>query len=163
MAKLEFQGKSYDASSDIGLIMQEYGIKYENWGNRALPDSTPDAILNAYKPEIETLKRQGGYVTADVIALDPETPNLDALEEKFNKDHYHSEDEVRFVVGGEGIFEIDTENNDDDWMTFTAQSGDLIVVPAERRHLFYLTKSKYIRCIRLFKSKAGWEAIYSNA
>ena len=43
---------------------------------------------------------------------------------------------------------------------FTAEPGDLIVIPADQRHLFYLTAKKSIRCIRLFKNTDGWEAIY---
>ena len=89
-----------------------------------------------------------------------ETPNLDVIAAKFDKEHHHIDDEVRFTVEGEGVFEINY--TDEDRMKFTAEPGDLIVITAMRRHLFYLTDKKNIRCIRLFKTKEGWEAIYEK-
>ena len=89
-------------------------------------------------------------------------PNLDEICKKFDKEHHHSEDEVRFTVNGEGVFEIADQSNEGEMYKFTAQKGDLIVVPAKRRHLFYLTEKKHIQCIRLFKTKEGWEAIYDR-
>jgi len=38
-----------------------------------------DAILRAYGDKIDELKAQGGYVTADVISVTSQTPNLDAM------------------------------------------------------------------------------------
>ncbi len=52
------------------------------------------------------LKAEGGYVTADVINVKPETPNLDAMLNRFNKEHWHDEDEVRFIVHGRGLFHV---------------------------------------------------------
>ena len=80
---------------------------------------------------------------------------------KFSVEHHHTDDEVRFTVAGEGVFEINVTA--DERVKFTAQPGDLIVVPAWRRHLFYLTDQKTIRCIRLFKDNNGWEALYPYA
>ena len=50
------------------------------------------------------MKRRGGYVTADVIDVNPATPNLEAMLAKFDKEHTHDEDEVRFILAGRGIF-----------------------------------------------------------
>jgi 1,2-dihydroxy-3-keto-5-methylthiopentene dioxygenase len=50
----------------------------------------------------EELKRRGGYVTADVIDASPETPNLKVMLAKFNREHWHDEDEVRFIIHGPG-------------------------------------------------------------
>jgi 1,2-dihydroxy-3-keto-5-methylthiopentene dioxygenase len=58
------------------------------------------------------------------------------------------------------VFEIEAEAGE--FLKFTAEPGDLIVIPANRRHLFYLTDKSRIRCIRLFESPAGWEAIYDK-
>ena len=48
----------------------------------------------------EELKRRGGYVTADVIDVSPETLNLEVMLAKFNREHGHDEDEVRFIIRG---------------------------------------------------------------
>ena len=50
------------------------------------------------------MKRRGGYVTADVIDVNAATPNLEAMLARFDKEHTHDEDEVRFILAGRGIF-----------------------------------------------------------
>src|SRR5262249_46423161 len=76
------------------------GIAYERWelAHNVRDDAKPEEVLAAYDPEIEKLKRRGGYVTADVIDVGPQTPNLDAMLAKFNCEHWHDEDEVRFII-----------------------------------------------------------------
>jgi 1,2-dihydroxy-3-keto-5-methylthiopentene dioxygenase len=49
--------------------------------------ASPEEILAIYRVQIETLKQRGGYVTADVIDVTPETPNLEAMLAKFNREH----------------------------------------------------------------------------
>ena len=112
----------------------------------------------AYQPSLDVLKNQRGYIEQDVVALSPETPNLDAICKKFEDEHHHDDDEVRFVLEGEGIFDI--RSNDDRWMRVVVERGDLIVVPKDRHHRFLLTDKKAIRCVRLFKDQAGWVPHY---
>jgi len=52
------------------------------------------------------MKARGGYVTADVIDVNPETPGLEAMLSKFSREHWHDEDEVRFIISGNGLFHI---------------------------------------------------------
>ena len=62
-----------------------------------------EEILDAYSLEIERLKEAHGFVTADVINVSPETPGLDEMLAKFDKEHLHTEDEVRFTVEVQGF------------------------------------------------------------
>ena len=112
----------------------------------------------SYQPTLDELKTSRGYVVQDIIALQPDTPNLEAICSKFDDEHHHTEDEVRFVLGGEGIFDI--RSQEDRWMRVKVEAGDLIVVPKDRHHRFELTELKAIRCVRLFKDKAGWVPHY---
>jgi len=112
----------------------------------------------AYQPSLDALKRERGYIEQDVIELDPETDKLDAICAKFADEHLHTDDEVRFVLAGEGIFDI--RDGDDRWMRVTVEAGDLIVVPKDRYHRFFLTDSKQIRCVRLFQASSGWVPHY---
>src|SRR5881392_3317340 len=77
---------------------------------------------------IADIKRDQGYVDEDFIELGPATPNLDAICAKFDKEHFHTEDEVRFVVAGDGIFDVRDEG--DQWMRIEVTPGDAIVIPA---------------------------------
>ena len=111
-----------------------------------------------YEPELQTLQGERGYTEQDIVALSPATPNLDAICAKFVDEHFHDDDEVRFVLEGEGIFDI--RSRDDRWMRVVVEQGDLIVVPKDRHHRFMLTDSKNIRCVRLFKDASGWVPHY---
>ncbi len=111
-----------------------------------------------YQPPLDALKADKGYIEQDVIALRPDTPNLDGICAKFVDEHLHTEDEVRFVLEGAGIFDI--RSRDDQWMRVRVEAGDLIVVPENRHHRFMLTDDKNIQCVRLFKDKSGWVPHY---
>lgn len=146
--------------NEIRAFLEPFGIWYEHWDveGRIDRDATSEEILQAYGAEISRLKQQGGYVTADVISVSPETPGLDAMMEKFSKEHTHSEDEVRFTVKGSGVFHIHPDNGP--VFAVLVESGDLINVPAGIRHWFDLCEDKTIRCIRLFLDPTGWTPHY---
>lgn len=159
MAKLEFRGKIYRAEAEVAAMLSEYGIPYELWGTRNAAGAPDSAVLSLFQAEIERLQSERGYQAVDLVALRPNTPNLSAICARYDQEHHHIDDEVRLTIEGEGVFEINI--SPDARLKFTAEPGDLLVIPAYRRHLFYLTDKRTIRCIRLFKNKEGWEAIYS--
>jgi 1,2-dihydroxy-3-keto-5-methylthiopentene dioxygenase len=117
-----------------------------------------DVESDAYQGPLDTLKRERGYIEQDIIELRPDTANLGAICAKFADEHLHTDDEVRFVLEGAGIFDI--RDDADRWMRVTVEAGDLIVVPKDRHHRFYLTDSQQIRCVRLFQDSAGWVPHY---
>lgn len=145
---------------EIGRFLAPFGIWFEHWEveGRVATDATDDDILTAYRPEIERLQEKGGFVTADVINVCPDTPGLDGMLNKFNKEHTHSEDEIRFTVHGRGVFHIHPEQGP--VFSIEVQSGDLINVPAGTRHWFDLCDDRTIRCIRLFEDMSGWTPHY---
>ena len=146
--------------AEIKAFLIANGLHYEVWPleDRVDPASPADAILAAYAPEIDDLKRRGGFVTADVIDVYPDTPNLDVMLAKFSKEHTHTEDEVRFILQGRGVFHI----NPVDRPVFAIEvwAGDLISVPLGTRHWFDLCTDRRIRAIRLFQDMSGWTPHY---
>ena len=102
--------------------------------------------------------QQGGYVTADVINVNPETPNLETLLDRFRSEHTHSEDEVRFILKGRGLFHIHPPSGP--VFAIQVEAGDLINVPKGTQHWFDLCGEKTIRAIRLFQDKSGWTPQY---
>lgn len=145
---------------EIGKFLEPFGIWYENWEveGRIGKGASDQEILDAYDPEIQRLKDRGGFVTADVINVNPETPALDQMLAKFDKEHTHSEDEIRFTVKGNGVFHINPENGP--VFSVTVSSGDMINVPAGTKHWFNLCGDREIRCIRLFEDMTGWTPHY---
>ncbi len=162
MARITIQDENrrIDDAQEIAEFLEPYGIYFEHWDveGRIGPDASNEEILAAYAPEIQRLKEKGGYVTADVINVTPDLEGLDALLDKFSKEHTHSEDEVRFTVKGGGIFHIHPANGP--VFAIQVESGDLINVPKDTRHWFDLCSDKTIRCIRLFLDPSGWAAHY---
>lgn len=149
---------------EIKNYLGSIGIDYERWDAdeaRVSPDAATDEILSAYSNEIEKLKAKGGYVTADVIDIKPDIPNLETMLEKFRPEHWHDEDEVRFIVKGCGIFHIAPEKGDVAAVKMTA--GDLIRVPRGTRHWFDLDETRTVRAIRLFQDAAGWTPHYTES
>lgn len=114
----------------------------------------------AYQPLLTKLCSEQAYTSQDEVQLSPTTENLQAICAKFLDEHYHDEDEVRFVLEGAGIFDI--RSTDDRWMRITVYPGDLIAVPARRYHRFMLTDEQTIRCVRLFQDASGWTPIYRD-
>lgn len=158
--RIPVQGLTIEGDGRIAAFLAPFGMTYCRWPleERVDPDATNDEILAAYAPEIDELKRRGGYVTADVINVTPDTPNLDAMLNRFNKEHRHSEDEVRFIVQGSGLFHIHPDGGP--VFAITVEAGDLITVPAGTRHWFDLCATRTIRAIRLFQDMSGWTPEY---
>jgi 1,2-dihydroxy-3-keto-5-methylthiopentene dioxygenase len=149
-----------DDPKEISAFLAPFGIYHERWPleDRVNPDAAPEEILAAYAPEIDRLKTEGGYVTADVINVSPETPGLDAMLERFRSEHTHSEDEVRFILKGRGLFHIHPDNGP--VFAIQVEAGDLINVPLGTKHWFDLCADRTIRAIRLFQDKTGWTPAY---
>lgn len=148
---------------EIVDFLKPFGIEFENWDveGRIGSEATNEEILAAYAPEIERLKSTHGFVTADVINVNPDTPGLDEMLAKFDKEHLHTEDEVRFTVRGSGVFHINPEDKGPVF-SITVESGDLISVPKGTHHWFNLCGDKTIRCIRLFEDMSGWTPHYMD-
>lgn len=149
-------------AEEIKNYLASIGIDYERWENskKVSADASADEILAAYSEEIEKLKA-GGYQKADVIDIRADTPNLETMLKKFRSEHWHDEDEVRFIVKGCGIFHIAPENGD--VTAVKMEAGDLIRVPRGTRHWFDLDESRTVRAIRLFQDVSGWTPHYTES
>jgi 1,2-dihydroxy-3-keto-5-methylthiopentene dioxygenase len=163
MAVLRFpeENRQIDAEAEIRTSLASLGIEYERWSLDRVPaDSSAGLVLEAYEAEIEQMKRRGGYVTADVIDVNPATPNLEAMLAKFDKEHTHSEDEVRFILSGRGIFFL---HIGDKVASVEVGPGDMLRVPRGTTHWFTLCEDRRIRAIRWFQQTEGWTPHYTGS
>jgi len=147
---------------DVVAFLAAQGIEHERWTPmRDVPeDASAETVLEAYAPQVNALKARGGYVTADVIDVKADTPNLDAMLAKFSREHWHDEDEVRFIIEGRGLFHV---NANDGVFVLEVGRGDLIRVPRGTHHWFDLCAEKRIRAIRLFQDPSGWTPHYTES
>lgn len=148
---------------EVTAFLARHGIDYERWTpeHAVASDSSSDDVLSAYGHEIDALKQRGGYVTADVIDVKPDTPNLDSMLAKFSREHWHDEDEVRFILEGRGLFHIHPSVGP--VFAIEVDAGDLIRVPRGTHHWFDLCSDRRIRAIRLFQDVSGWTPHYTDS
>lgn len=113
--------------------------------------------------ELNDIAKKRGYKNRDEITL-----NLDSFSgdvEAFNKkmamfytEHYHEDEEIRYIVDGEGYFDV--RGKDERWIRAQLDPNDLLVLPAGIFHRFTLSSNlKAVKAIRLFKDEPKWEAI----
>ena len=147
----------------VTAFLKSHHIDYEQWTpeHPVATDAGADAVLTAYSREIDTLKARGGYRTADVIDVRPDTPNVDTMLAKFSREHWHDEDEVRFIIEGRGLFHIHPP--DGPVFVLEVEAGDMIRVPRGTHHWFDLCAEKRIRAIRLFQDVSGWTPHYTDS
>lgn len=147
---------------EIGKALKQVGVLFEQWPTMPTigVDSTFDEILAAYASEIQRIVKQGGYQSWDVVALNPDNPNKEALRQKFLDEHTHGEDEVRFFVSGQGLF---TLHIDGKVYNVLCQRGDFISVPAKVPHWFDMGPEPHFIAIRMFNNPEGWIATYTGS
>jgi 1,2-dihydroxy-3-keto-5-methylthiopentene dioxygenase len=162
LVRIPDENREITDREEIATYLGSIGIDYEHWSlDRDLGGLDPEQILAAYEPEIERLKAGGGYSTADVIDLRPDTPKLDDMLGRFSVEHWHDEDEVRFIVEGRGLFHIHT--GEDVVCAIEVERGDLIRVPRGTQHWFDLCGDRRIVAIRLFQDMSGWTPHYTES
>jgi 1,2-dihydroxy-3-keto-5-methylthiopentene dioxygenase len=163
MAVLRFPetNQKIEDEQEIRAELAAVGIDYERWSLDRVPqDCSADDVLSAYAAEIDAMKRRGGYVTADVIDVNPETPGLETMLARFDKEHTHSEDEVRFILAGRGIFFLNLSGK---VYSVEVGPGDMLRVPRGTTHWFTLCEDRRIRAIRWFQQTEGWTPHYTDS
>ncbi|RDU38374.1 acireductone dioxygenase [Neobacillus piezotolerans] len=173
MAWINFQnsGEQLHGQQEVAAFLESQEVIYEHWNvgklpenlkeNFALSDGDKDEILKTFENEIKEISARRGYKAQDVISLSDSTPNLDTLLENFKREHHHTDDEVRFIVSGHGIFVIQGKNGE--FFDVNLDPGDLISVPENVRHYFTLQEDRKVVAIRIFVTKEGWVPIYEKA
>lgn len=163
LVRIPAENRTITDAAELHAFLASRGIDYERT-EPSVPLSAgapADEVLAAYEPKIADLKARGGYVTADVIDVQPTTPGLDAMLARFNSEHWHDEDEVRFIIEGRGLFHIHPPGHA--VFAVEVEAGDLIRVPKGTLHWFDLCSDRRIRAIRLFQDKAGWTPHYTDS
>ena len=146
----------------ISKFLAKHGIWFRRYDGPELSENASDAeVLEAYEGPVSELMSDGGYRSADVVSITPELPGLDQMLARFDKEHTHAENEVRFLVGGRGMFQIHGDNG----QVFSVEvvAGDMINVPKGARHWFHVCEARRCRAIRLYEDMAGWTPHYTGS
>lgn len=172
MAFIKFQGREEEihGKEEVSRFLDSQEVIYENWDISKLPtelvekyllsDEEKAAILTAFAGEISDISARRGYEAQDVISLSENTPNLEQLLQNFQQEHHHTDDEVRFIVSGHGVFVI--QGKDGEFFEVFLEPGDLISVPENVRHYFTLQDDRKVVAVRIFVTTEGWVPIYNK-
>jgi 1,2-dihydroxy-3-keto-5-methylthiopentene dioxygenase len=165
-------GTTYTQLEDISRELASLKVQLNYWSvgddakvrkllaKEALNEDEKEQVLQALDGYFEQLKRDWGYQSRDLIVLHPNIPNLDALLAKFESCHTHADDEVRYIIDGEGVFGF--VRPDGSQVELTIQPEEYINVPAGTEHWFHLSDRKRIKAVRYFVTTEGWVPEYTG-
>ena len=131
------------------------GVHLEQWRatQPVAPGDPPEAILAAYRTDVDRLVAERGFRSVDVVSIAPDHPQREAMRAKFLDEHFHKEDEVRFFVAGSGLFTLHAEGRVHEVL---CEAGDLISVPDGMTHWFDMGPEPSFVAIRFFTEPDGW-------
>jgi 1,2-dihydroxy-3-keto-5-methylthiopentene dioxygenase len=142
-------------AAEIARELAAIGVTFEQWQatQPIEPGATPEAVMDAYRADIDRLVAERGFRSVDVVSIAPDHPQREQMRGKFLEEHFHKEDEVRFFVAGSGLF---TLHVDDRVYEIRCEQGDLIAVPDSTHHWFDMGPEPYFVAIRFFTEPDGW-------
>jgi len=156
-----------DADTIRGFLNAR-GMIFESWplpaavsdlaAQSRLSDADKARLIELFGDKLAEKAESMGYQSADVIAIRGDMPGVDDALAKFDKVHYHDDDEVRAIVGGVGIFGF--VGDDGRQFLLALEAGEYISIPAGQWHWFYCDDQKNVTAIRLFKEQPSWIAHY---
>lgn len=105
---------------------------------------------------VDALAAQRGYKNRDEIVVSPGTLGAayEAKVKTFFSEHMHEDEEIRYIRGGQGYFDVRTRG--DEWVRVRMEKDDLLILPAGIYHRFTTDESDYVHAMRLFKDEPKW-------
>lgn len=154
-------------NNEVKNFLASHGVIYDHWiipesskaltAKQVLSDSEKEELLQTVNHRFEFLQKEQGYKTRDLIVLHPDVPGLGDLLAKFDKVHYHTDEEVRYILDGSGYFGF--VGKQEKFLVHVTAS-DFISVPPDTKHWFYLDDKMRIKAVRYFSDMAGWVPNY---
>lgn len=166
------EGKPITDFSTIQKRLARLGIALNAWEapanaraqelleKQGLNDAEKEELLKFVEPRFELLKREKGYTTRDMVVIHEDVPGREAMLAKFAKIHYHTDDEVRYIISGRGYFGFVEPNGGQFLLEVSA--GDYINVPANTEHWFEMRDAKRLKAVRYFIDTSGWAPVYTE-
>lgn len=149
------------SQDEIARRLKEIHVDFAQWtADKAVrAGDSPEAVMDAYRTEIDRLVHAHGFKSIDVVSIAPDHPNRDEMRAKFLDEHAHKEDEVRFFVDGSGQFVLHV---DDHVYEVVCTKGDLISVPDGVTHWFDMGPAPHFVAIRFFTAADGWVGYFTG-
>lgn len=130
----------------LGICYWKLDANAYKYPIKAVPWDPQDAV----DPKLSALRDDRGYNYADIITIHPDhLPDFDKKIAAFFEEHIHDAEEIRYILGGSGYFDV--RNLQDAWVRIHIQAGDLMTLPEGIYHRFTCDETRLIHAMRLFK------------
>jgi 1,2-dihydroxy-3-keto-5-methylthiopentene dioxygenase len=151
--------------ANIGVALHQWPVPQtarakELLEKQSLNDAEKEEFLKMVDNRFDELKRDKGYQTRDMVVIHEGIPNIGEMLAKFDKIHTHSDDEVRYIVGGSGYFGFVEKDGGQFLLEVTA--GDYINVPKNSEHWFEMKDCTRCKAVRYFIDTSGWTPHYTG-
>ncbi|MHB1142021.1 MAG: 1,2-dihydroxy-3-keto-5-methylthiopentene dioxygenase [Sulfuricaulis sp.] len=127
---------------------------------QSLNDAEKEELLGFVQNRFDELKREKGYVTRDMVVIHEDIPGLADMLARFDKIHTHADDEVRYILDGQGYFGF--VEPDGKQFLLEVSGGDYINVPANAEHWFEMRGCTRCKAVRYFIDTTGWTPNYTG-
>lgn len=136
---------------NLGISYWKMDAESYTYPIRAVPWDPKDAT----DPRLKQLRDDRGYSYADIITVHPDhLPEYEAKLKSFFEEHIHDAEEIRYILGGSGYFDI--RDKVDHWVRIHVQKGDLITLPEGIYHRFTCDEKNLAHAMRLFIGEPVW-------
>ncbi|KAL3798697.1 hypothetical protein HJC23_004448 [Cyclotella cryptica] len=136
---------------DLGICYWKLDATAYEYPALAVPWNPSDAV----DPKLSQLRDERGYSYADIITVHPDTlPEYDTKVKAFFEEHIHDAEEIRYILGGSGFFDV--RNKSDQWVRIHVKAGDLMTLPEGIYHRFTVDENDRIHAMRLFIGQPVW-------
>ena len=138
----------------LGILYWQLDAEAYKYPVKSVPWDPSDAL----DPELVKIRDDRGYNYADIITVHPDhLPEFDTKIKAFFTEHIHDAEEVRYILGGSGYFDV--RDKADKWIRIWIKAGDLMTLPEGIYHRFTCDSGEYIHAMRLFKGVPVWTPI----
>ncbi|KAI2492182.1 1-2-dihydroxy-3-keto-5-methylthiopentene dioxygenase [Fragilaria crotonensis] len=142
---------SVEELKDIGICYWKMDAESYKYPIHSVPWDPNDAT----DPRLQQLRDDRGYSYADIITVHPDhLPDFDLKVKAFFEEHIHDAEEIRYVLGGSGYFDV--RDLQDRWVRIHVTKGDLITLPEGIYHRFTCDSDRVIHIMRLFVGLPIW-------
>jgi len=140
-----------EALGALGIMYWKLNPDADTYPVKAVPWDPKEAK----DQELAAIRDERGYSYADIITVHPDhLPGFDEKVKAFFEEHIHDAEEIRYILGGSGYFDVrDTE---DRWVRIHIKAGDLMTLPEGIYHRFTCDSDDYIHAMRLFIGQPVW-------
>lgn len=139
---------------DIGISFWKLDAAAYTYPKISVPWDPKDAL----DPKLIKIRDDRGYSYADIITVHPDTlPDYEKKVKAFFEEHIHDAEEIRYIVGGSGFFDV--RNKKDEWVRIHIKAGDLMTLPEGIYHRFTVDEADMIHAMRLFIGVPVWTPI----